>query len=249
MSNKKPVSKRQEMRAERRRRERRKRLVFVLAIVGVAVALVALLIGPGIRDALAPVTDVTIITPTPRFMAEGVAMGDPEAPVRIDVFADFQCSACVTFARFTEHRIAEELVATGEVYYVFRQFPFLDDFVPGNESKQAANASMCAAEQGRFWDYHDMLYENLQGVNQGSFRDRRLIAMAEALELDMSAFNSCFDQNRYSESIQQDRADGERMNVEGTPAVFVNDTPVEPGFVPTYEQVLEAVQAAQAQSQ
>ena len=103
---------------------------------------------------------------------------------------------------------------------------------------------MCAMEQGRFWDYHDMLYANQQGENKGAFNDKRLLTFAEALGLDMSAFKQCFDENRYEEQINQDFEQGLQLNVTGTPTVFVNGTPVSPGYVPTYEEIEQAILAA-----
>jgi protein-disulfide isomerase len=75
----------------------------------------------------------------------------------------------------------------------FQQFPFLDSQSIAKESHQAANASMCAFELGRFWDYHDMLFANQGEVeNGGSFNDKRLQAFAESIGLDMNTFDDCF---------------------------------------------------------
>jgi protein-disulfide isomerase len=249
MSTGRPSSKRQELRAQRRRRQQRQRLITTGLIFLGAFVVLALLIGPTVRDALAPVGEFTMITPSPRPMAEGTAMGDPDAPVRIDVFSDFQCSQCVLFAQTVEPQLVDTYVANGQAYLVFRHFPFIDDGVMTNESDQAANASMCAAEQDRFWDYHDMLTENFGGANLGIFRDRRLIAFAEALNLDMDQFNACFRENRYRDEIQADRNDGEGLQVTGTPSVFVNGQQIAPGFVPQFDQLQEAIEEVLASRQ
>lgn len=238
--------KRQELRAQRRKRARIQRLIIVLGIILVAASIVLLLVYDNLRQATAPVGEIVPITPSPRPMAEGTASGDPNAPVRIDVFSDFQCSSCAVFAQQIEPLVVENLVAEGDAYLVFRQFPFLDRGT--NESRQAANASMCAAEQGRFWDYHDILTANFQGANQGHFRDRRLIAFAETLGLDMGQFEPCFEANRYRSQIEADLAEGRQLGVTGTPSVFVNGEQIAPGFIPSYEQILEAVQAELGQN-
>ncbi len=82
---------------------------------------------------------------------------------------------------------------------------------------------MCANEQGRFWDYHDMLFANWNGENQGAFADARLVAFADTLGLDMDAFNSCFDAQKYQDQVLSDTADGQALGVQGTPTLFVND--------------------------
>jgi protein-disulfide isomerase len=238
------------MRAQRRRRQRQRRLIVISLVALVALLFVAMIALPAIQESRSPVGTINQITPQPRPMPEGTAAGDPNAPVRMDVFADFQCVACVQYALTIEPQVMDTYAATGQVYYVFRNYAFMDDSVSSNESKQAANASMCAAEQGRFWDYHDILAANFQGVNQGNFRDRRLVAFAESLDLDMDQFNACFNENRYRSEIQADRAEGERLGGGpiGTPSIFVNGEQLTPGFVPSFEQISEAVEAALAQN-
>jgi len=237
-------SKRQAVREKRRQQQRQQRMVIVLVVAGVALIIAAALAYPSIRNSLQPVGEITPITPQARPMADGTAMGDPNAPVRIDVYVDFQCPACRGYSEQIEHQVVDSYVATGQVYYVFRHFPFLDDGVPTQESDQAANASMCASEQGRFWDYHDILFANWDGENQGTFSDNRLVAFAESLGLDMDAFNACFGENRYQDVIEADLAAGRRDNVQGTPSVFVDGQLITPGFVPSYEDISQAVEAA-----
>ena len=134
------------------------------------------------------------------------------------------------------------------MYYVFHQYPFLDSASVNKESQQAANASMCANEQGMFWEYHDILFANWNGENTGAFSNRRLVAFAEALALDMDRFTPCFEENRYRDEIQADFDLGTEMGVSGTPSVFVDGVLLTPGFVPGFEEVQQAVEAALAQA-
>jgi protein-disulfide isomerase len=238
------TGKRQAIREKRRRDRQRQRLITILVVVGVALVIAALLIAPSIRNSLTPVADIIEITPVSRPMVNGTAMGNPDAPVLIEVYEDFQCPACRIYSNEVEPLVTENHVANGEVYYVFRQYPFLDDRAPGNESDQAANASMCAAEQGWFWDYHDILFANWNSENQGSFSDKRLLALAEALGLDMDAFTACFEENRYQDQIQADLAAGDAAGVQGTPTVLVNGEIVRPGYVPTYEDIKRMIEVS-----
>ena len=236
------MSKREEIRARRVRERTRQRLTTILIVSGIALIFVGLLILPN----LTPVSGIQGIIPHQRPMTNGTSMGDPTAPVVLEVFADFQCSACGRFAETVEEDLIQDYIEPGHVYYVFRQFPFLDDRAPGNESDHAAMASLCAADQGRFWDYHDILYANQAGENAGAFSDRRLEAFAETLGLDMDSFRDCFRSEEHEQDIERDLQAGNRLLVTGTPAIFLNGIQITPGFVPAYPDLSAAIQEALA---
>lgn len=243
-TSKKVSTKREAMREKRRQQQRRQRLIILFAVIGGALLIAGILIIPS----LLPAGDIVTVTPISRPMVDGRFMGDPNAPVTIEVFEDFQCPACQNFTENIEPRIVETYVASGQVYYVFRHFPFLDDNAVRKESDQSANASMCAAEQNRFWEYHDIVFANWKGENIGSLSDNRLVAFAESIGLDMAAFNACFEDNRYEADIEADLEKGRSLQVSGTPSVFVNGRILTPGFVPTFEQISQAVDAALAEA-
>jgi protein-disulfide isomerase len=241
---KKLTTKRQAVREKRKQKQRQQRLYIILGIVGVAVIIAALLIIPSLQ----PIGDIVTITPRALPLVNGKTMGNPDAPVTIDVYADFQCPACKTFTEDVEPQIVATYVTPGDVYYVFRHFPFIDDRAPRKESDQAANASMCAGDENRFWDYHDMLFANWNGENQGAFNDKRLVAFAEALGLDMEAFNKCFDAKQHQDEIQAEQLAGKDLGITGTPTILVNGRIISPGFVPSFADISEAVNAELAQS-
>jgi protein-disulfide isomerase len=188
-----------------------------------------------------PVGDIEIPDLSPRPLSDGRAMGNPDASIVIEVYEDFQCPACANYSNRVERGIEEKYIASGEVYYIFRHFPFIDNRAQGNESDQAASASMCAADQGSFWEYHDILFANWTGENQGAFSDRRLIAFAEALGLDLETFTDCFQEREKMDEINADYLGGIERGVNGTPTVFINGVDISPGFVPSLEQVSEIV--------
>lgn len=237
------ISKRQERRAKIQREQKRQRMI-ILGLIGLGAVLLVMAIAlPQLR----PVDDIITVTPAALPQADGLSVGDPNAPVTIDVFEDFQCPACQFFTESIETLVIENLVATGKARYVFHNYSFLDGNGAGSsgESDQAANASMCANEQGKFWEMHSIMYANLNGENQGTFSDRRLQAMAESIGLDMDAFNACFNANKYEDEIQADFDLGEEMGVTGTPTVFVNGARVgEPGKIASYQEIEQAVNAA-----
>jgi protein-disulfide isomerase len=237
-------TKRQAIREKRRQEQRKQRLYIILGIIAVALVIALILIIPG----LMPAGEVVAITPVERPMVNGQSLGDPNAPVKIDAYIDFQCPSCKGYAENIEMEVIEKYVPNGDVYYTFRHYPFLDDNAVRKESDQAANASMCAGEQERFWDYHDMLFANWDGENQNAFSDKRLVAFAETLGLDLDAFNKCFQANTYKDAIESDIAAGKMKGVTGTPSVFVNGEQLTPGYVPSFEQISQAVDAALAKS-
>jgi protein-disulfide isomerase len=234
------MSKREEMRRQRKQQEQTQRIVVGVVILVGALLVAFALIYPNLQ----PVGEITLPEPFDRGQVNMNSVGDPNAPVKIDVWEDFQCPACARYSESVEKQIIEAYVKTGKVYYTFHHFPFLDDNSATKESDQAASASMCAGEQGKFWEYHDVIYLNWNGENQSAYNDRRLIAFAEALSLDMNAFNACFDEKRYMTQIEQDMEAGRTLGVTGTPSVFVNGLQIMPGYIPTFEAVAEAVEAA-----
>ncbi len=242
------MNKRDAIKAQRTKKKRQQRMNTFLWVGGFIILLIVVLASPSIYNALKPAGDFKLITPVPRPQADGKAFGNPTAKVTIEVYADFQCPACKSFTESVEKQLIDSTyITSGQVYYVFRHYPFLDSAAITKESHQAANASMCAMEQGRFWDFHDMLYTNQGAVeNGGSFNDKRLQAFAEALGLDMTKFNSCFKANQYSADIQADFQKGETAGVTGTPSVFLNGANVSPGLVPTYDELKSAIDAALA---
>jgi protein-disulfide isomerase len=218
MSPEKKVSKRQAMREKRQRQARMQRIGIIAIIVVGALFVAGALIYPNLK----PVGEIATIAVTPgeRPMVNDNAMGDPNAPIKIEEFSDFQCPYCARFHEETEAQLTDSYVADGTVYFVYRSF---GDFI-GPESKAAAEAAYCAGDQGKFWEYHDILFANQTGENVGAFADRRLQAFAESLSLDMDAFNTCFSSGKYADRVAQDKADGTAAGVTGTPAFLLTYT-------------------------
>lgn len=216
MSAEKKMSKRQLMR-EKRQRQARIQQVGMIAIVVVGALLVAAaLIYPNLR----PVGEVAAASSHERPMVNDNAMGDPNAPIKIEEFSDYQCPFCAKFYEETEGQVVNAYVATGKVYFIYRSFGNL----LGPESRAAAEAAYCAGAQNKYWEYHDILFANQTGENVGAYTDRRLQAFAEALSLDMDAFNSCFRGGEFKDRVQQDYQDGVAAGVTGTPAFILTYT-------------------------
>ena len=147
--------------------------------------------------------------------------GDPNAPVTIIEFADFQCPYCGRFFAQTEPQIDKAYLQSGKVRFGYFDFAFL-----GQESSWAAEAAECAADQNKFWEYHDMLYSSQSGENQGAFNKDNLKKFAEDLELDTNAFNKCFDSGKYTQLIQGDSNTASSIGVRSTPTFLINGQPL-----------------------
>lgn len=151
---------------------------------------------------------------------DDVILGNPDAPVTIVEFGDYQCPFCAKFFRDIEPRIREEYIKTGKAKMVYRDFAFL-----GPESQGAALASQCAGEQGKFWAYHDGLFEAeiVDGrENNGNLSPEFLKFLAVKLGLNAAQFNSCLDSQKYKAEVEKDYNDGVAAGVRGTPATFIN---------------------------
>ncbi len=241
------ISKRDAIKAQRTKRKRQQRVRSLMVVGGVILVIVAIIVVLTNYSIFLPKANIVQITPVSRPMADGKSFGNPNAKVKILVFEDFQCPICKDFTTTVEPQLDNSTYITnGQVYYTFMQYPFIDDGTLTKESHQAANASMCALEQGRFWDYHDMLFANQGTENGGSFNDARLKAFAQDLGLNMTQFNSCFSANKYSTQIEADYQQGVSMGVNGTPSVFVNGKQVSPGYAPTWDELKTAIDAALA---
>lgn len=146
-----------------------------------------------------------------------VVLGDLDAPVSLVEFGDYQCTFCTRFFFETKDTLVRDYVETGKLKYIFRDFP-----VNGRESQQAAEASECAAEQGKFWEYHDKLYQERTGYNTGAFSRANLITYAGELGLEVDQFTTCYDAGRYEDEIAKDMREGRALGVSGTPTFIIN---------------------------
>jgi protein-disulfide isomerase len=129
-------------------------------------------------------------------------------------------------------------IASGQAKLVWHDFPFL-----GPESFAAAQAARCAADQNKFWAYHDKLYEEQAGENSGKFSTQNLKQFAADLKLDSQQFNGCVDGNQHQADVQADLAAGKQQGINVTPTLFVNGQKIE--GVPSYSQLSQVIQQAQ----
>lgn len=217
---------RAQMKQKRRQSQARKRYIWIGAVTIVAIAIVAVLIAIN----SGPAGDVRPGKSLDRPQTNRNSMGDPNAPIKVEEFSDFQCPYCRLFADEEESSIVENYVKTGKVYFTYTPFSFLDGNATNGESKMAAQAAYCAADQGKFWEYHDVLFANQNAENNGDFANKRLFAFADSLGLDSGKFKSCLNGGTYRQQVLDDLARGRSLGVKATPTFIVNGTKVE-GYV------------------
>jgi protein-disulfide isomerase len=154
---------------------------------------------------------------TERAKATGNTLGDATAPVTLEVYSDFQCPYCGQFDRTTLREIEEKYVKTGKVKVVFNHFAFI-----GDESVRAAEASECANDQGKFWEYAATVFNNQAGENVGAFSDAKLEGFAQQLSLNMDQFKQCMTDRPHLTKVQASTQSGQQRGVNSTPTLFVN---------------------------
>ena len=149
-------------------------------------------------------------------------LGNPDAPVTMIEFSDFECPFCARFHQQTLPLIVREYVETGYLKIVYRDFP-LDQIHPN--ARIAHIAAECADEQGTFWPYHDILFERQSewgGLEPGEAA-AIMEVYAAALSLDAGAFAACLEDPAIDAEIDADRAQGNGYGVTGTPAFFIGN--------------------------
>jgi protein-disulfide isomerase len=147
--------------------------------------------------------------------------GDANALVVVEEFADFQCPFCGDFHARGEPQLWKEYIQTGKVRFIFRNYPVLDGGNSDGESHLAALGALCAGEQGKFWEYHDYLFENQPAENSGGFTTQHLLEFAVGLDLNRSSFDECLQSRRYEKTLSDDVRLGEDRGLEGVPTFFI----------------------------
>jgi protein-disulfide isomerase len=144
-------------------------------------------------------------------------IGSPSAPITIVEFGDYQCHQCYNWFHNTKPAIFQNYVDTGKVNLVFVDLAFL-----GRDSPKAAQASYCAEDQGKYWEYHNQLYLSQESkIDNGWANSERLKSFAFSLGLDSELFDSCLDSGKYAKRVQSNIAEAKKFGVSGTPTFFI----------------------------
>lgn len=201
-------------------------VIAAIALIGVA----NLLSGDDNGNSNTPI-DIPDHTAT----AQGTTLGNADAPVTIYEYSDFQCPYCRVAAAEIVPRLDTDYLATGKAKLIFKNLAFI-----GQESKWAAEAVLCASDQGKFWEYHNKLFEEQNGENKGAFKVENLKRFAQEIGLNQGDFNTCLDEGKHTADIADVASEADRRGVNSTPTFFVGQTAVESN----YDAISKAIDAA-----
>ena len=184
-----------------------------LLFIGIGIAAVALV---GAFIAFQAVTSSDAKVPVKSSAGEGRILGDPNAPVTVIEYADFQCPVCKRAETSVIAQLEKDYIEKGTVNIEFRNFAFI-----GQESFNAAQAADAARDQGKFWEYHDALF-NAQGrENGGNYTYDKLVELARQVGLDVAKFEETLTNNVHLEAIQKEADDAKASGVNSTPTFFI----------------------------
>lgn len=186
----------------------------------------------------------------PLDMVNGTKIGSDDAPVKIVSYEDYQCPFCLQYTSEQEPAIIAELVKTGDVQLEYKNLPIL-----GAESVSAAVAAQCAADQNKFWQYHNTLFMteakadqvNNEKRNVGRFSDDNLKKFAGDVGLDQATFDQCYDTREHLDTITEQQREAAQFGITGTPGFAVNGTPLgagTPSNIDAWKQIVQNVKDA-----
>ena len=144
------------------------------------------------------------------------ALGSESAPVTIVEFGDYQCEACYHWFHNTRDTLIDNYVETGKAKLIFVDLPFI-----GRDSIIAAQASYCAEDQGKYWEYHTMLYTFQEGENSGWADRDRLNSFAFSLDMNIDEFNECMNSSKYKQRVNANYNEAVRNGVLQTPTFII----------------------------
>jgi len=216
----------------------------VAVVIGLVVVVVAFFATrPPSEATPSGIRTPTVLTPS-NIPSSGTTLGRSDAPVTIDLYGDFRCSACFYFSVTSnvEGEIVDKYVRTGQAKLVWHDYTIID--ADGTTaSRDAANAALCAADQDKFWVMHDWLYANQAADESASaFTIDRLLQIGQAAGMNMAQFRPCVQQGSHDATVAAERKSA--PSISGTPSVLVNGKQVDPSTVPTYADLSAAIEAA-----
>ena len=163
-----------------------------------------------------PEQNTELFTRTQLIQNGSPILGDPLAPITILEWGDYQCTFCYRFHGTTLNTLEQDYIQTGKVNLVFKDFP-----LNGPDSILAAEASYCAQDQGKYWQYHDELYKNWGGERTGWITRWSLNAFGTTVGLDLDEFNQCLDEHKYQDKVNLLYQFGKEIGIDATPSFLI----------------------------
>lgn len=210
---------------EKHRSRRVKKLAMLGVFIGIILAAGYFLTNQSESSSFTPITNGGHTgLATGNANAGDPFLGDENAPVTIIEYSDFECPFCNRFFHTTEPLIKSQYIDTGRVKFVYKDFPVA---ATHPNAQKAAEAAQCAFDQGKFWEYHDILFANAYDGDRfsqlGGSRAAELFKKyASNIGLNTNAFGSCFDSGAKRSVVLADMQEGQRAGVRGTPSFLIN---------------------------
>ena len=152
-------------------------------------------------------------------LAQGVSVGDDDAPITIVEFGDYQCPGCGAFAMGVKPQVDLRLVQSGRANFIFYDFP-LTTIHP--HAFLAARSARCAGDQGKYWEYHSEIFRNQSSWSPQASPIGAFVDYAETVGMDADAFESCVRSDRHADVVTANMRLGYELGVSGTPTVMVS---------------------------
>jgi protein-disulfide isomerase len=194
-----------------------------------------------------PIVAPTVTTPAD-IQSSGRTLGNPSAPVTIDVWLDYQCEPCREFALTVMPQLIQKYVRPGTARIVVHDMIVIDGYGGGVESAHAAAAARCAADKGKFWQYQDWLWANQYTEFSGAFSDNRLTEFAGNAGLDTQAFSQCLVGGTHSAEVNAESSAAASAGITGTPTIKVNGALVQSYDFATVSAAIDAISSSASAS-
>jgi len=194
-----------------------KNLYFLTIPVLVAIIFSFLILNYGLLDSEKN-DETSVLTQKMLIQNGSPVLGDQLAEITILEFGDYQCTFCYKFHQETLPILKDEFINSGKIKMVFKDFP-----LNGNDSKIAGEATYCAEDQNKYWEYHNTLYENWAGERTGWIKLDVLYKFAKDIELDFDEFSDCLNQHKYLNRVLDNERYGIEIDIDATPTFLVFD--------------------------
>ena len=184
--------------------------------------IIGMLIGIGLVSNLEQDSGNSSVLTKENLIEGSIIMGNPNAKITIVEFGDYQCTFCYKFHDETMKRINEKYIKTENVNFIYKDFP-----LNGKQSILASEASYCAEKQGKFWEYHNTLYNNWGGENTGWITENVLLGFAKDVRLNLDDFSQCLENSEFRQKVLNNEQFGKNIGINATPSFLIfNDDEV-----------------------
>ena len=182
--------------------------------------IIGMLIGIGLVSNLEQDSGNSSVLTKENLIEGSIIMGNPNAKITIVEFGDYQCTFCYKFHDETMKRINEKYIKTENVNFIYKDFP-----LNGKQSILASEASYCAEKQGKFWEYHNTLYDNWGGENTGWITKNVLLGFANDIKLDLDSFSQCLENSEFKQKVLDNEQFAREIGIDATPSFLIfNDS-------------------------